>query len=286
MPQVSVGMPIYNNPRHLEQAIDSLLAQTFTDFELLISDNASTNPRIREICEGYAARDPRVQYFRQPSNIGMFENFDYVFTHTRAPFFMWASDDDVWEPPFMARGMAALAADPKKSAWFCQFDYVDEKDKVLETYQPIGDFVARQSKRETLMKFLMHKTHEIGVLPYALFRRESVVEPSRVMYENRDVEGADHLFVYAYLCRYDFAVDPDTLFHKRQHIRAPVYSKQRQWRRLKRNFAGYSRAAAGTPYAAMTRMMLPWRAVARFSNNIARSIRKRMRPKLKQVGQS
>lgn len=277
MPIVSIGMPIYNNPRHLEQAIEGLLNQSFTDFEIFISDNASPNPRIREICEHYAQRDSRVRYFCQPTNIGMFENFDYVFNNTNAPFFMWGADDDLWEPKFIERGIVALRSYPEKSAWFCQFDYVDENGAVLETYPPIADLVSRKNKREEVFGLLMHKTHEIGVLPYAIFRRETVVEPLRLMTENRDVEGADHLFVYAYVCRYDFKIDPEVLFHKRRHIRAPVYSQKRQWRRLKRNFVGYGRAAAGTPYATMTCVMLPWRAISRFFNNLSRSIRKRAR---------
>jgi glycosyltransferase involved in cell wall biosynthesis len=274
MAAVSIGMPIYNNPRHLEQAIDSLLTQSYADIELLISDNASPNPRVREICERYARQDKRVRYFRQPSNIGMFENFNYVYQNTNSPFFMWASDDDWWEPQYVERGMSALAAHPAFSAWACQYDRVQENGTILKAYPPITDRASRGNKRRELIDFLMDTSRRNGMLIYALFRRDSVAESLRVMMENRDMEGADHIFVYAFFCRHDLTIDPEVLFHKRTHDRPPVYANNRAWRRLKRNFAGYSRASAGTSYAAMTRLLLPVRAVLRFFGKIVRFFRK------------
>ena len=69
LPMVSIGMPIYSGERYIREALDSLLAQTFTDFELIISDNASSD-RTESICREYAERDARIIYFRQEENIG------------------------------------------------------------------------------------------------------------------------------------------------------------------------------------------------------------------------
>lgn len=93
-PLVTVGMPVFNGGDFLEQAIESLLLQSFHDFELIISDNAS-NDRTQEICQRYAAKDPRVSYVRQASNIGAEENFLFVLNAARSPFFMWAAADDI-----------------------------------------------------------------------------------------------------------------------------------------------------------------------------------------------
>ena len=95
VPTVSIGMPVFNGENFVCEAIDSLLAQSFTDFELLISDNASSD-RTQAICEAYAARDRRIRYVRQDQNIGAGRNFEFVLDHTRGQFFMWAAHDDVW----------------------------------------------------------------------------------------------------------------------------------------------------------------------------------------------
>jgi glycosyltransferase involved in cell wall biosynthesis len=100
-------MPVYNGERYIRDALDALLAQTYTDFELIISDNASTD-RTGAICEAYAARDARIRYIRQPENIGATANFRYVLDRAEGGFFMWAAYDDWWKPDFIARAVAAM----------------------------------------------------------------------------------------------------------------------------------------------------------------------------------
>src|SRR6202789_2802935 len=81
-PTVSVGMPVYNGETYLEVAISSVLAQSFDDLELIICDNASTD-RTAEICQDYAARDPRIRYFRNAQNLGAAPNYNLAFSHAR-----------------------------------------------------------------------------------------------------------------------------------------------------------------------------------------------------------
>ena len=92
-PQVSIGMPIYNAEKYLKEAIDSLLSQSFKDFELIISDNASTDST-HDICMEYAKKDHRIRYVRQSQNIGAWSNFQYVLDESQADYFMWAAHDD------------------------------------------------------------------------------------------------------------------------------------------------------------------------------------------------
>jgi glycosyltransferase involved in cell wall biosynthesis len=99
-PVVSIGLPVYNGERYLVAALDSLLGQTFGEFELIVSDNASTD-RTGEICREYANRDSRVRYFRQANNIGALNNFRFVFEESRGEFFLWAACDDLWSPDFV-----------------------------------------------------------------------------------------------------------------------------------------------------------------------------------------
>ena len=107
MPRVSIGMPVYNGEEFLERALDSLLAQSFSDFELIISDNASQD-KTQEICLRYAARDPRVKYYRNETNIGAAENFNRVFALSSGEYFKWAGHDDSWTPDYLERCVSSV----------------------------------------------------------------------------------------------------------------------------------------------------------------------------------
>jgi glycosyltransferase involved in cell wall biosynthesis len=109
---VSVGLPVYNGARYLPEAIDSLLAQTFADFELIISDNGSTDDTER-ICWRFAELDPRVRYVRSEVNRGLIWNFRHVLELAHAPYFTWMAHDDVCAPDFLARCVEELDADPE-----------------------------------------------------------------------------------------------------------------------------------------------------------------------------
>jgi glycosyltransferase involved in cell wall biosynthesis len=110
-PRVTVGLPVHNGENYLTQALDSLLAQTFTDFELVVSDNHSTDAT-EEICRTYAARDPRIRYLRQERNIGAIPNHNALVGEARAPYFKWAAHDDVYGPELLERCVAVLDQEP------------------------------------------------------------------------------------------------------------------------------------------------------------------------------
>ena len=111
-PLVTIGMPTYNGARCLAQSLDSLLGQDYPNFELVISDNCSTDETER-IARSYAARDPRVRYERSPENRGAAANFNRVLELARGPYFMWAADHDLWASTFMSRCVALLEAHPQ-----------------------------------------------------------------------------------------------------------------------------------------------------------------------------
>ena len=111
MSRLTIGLPVYNGAATLASALDSLLAQTLTDFEIVISDNGS-NDETPEICARYAVRDPRIRYTRQATVLAPSMNFRFVLFEANTPFFMWAAADDLWAPTFAERNIAALEADP------------------------------------------------------------------------------------------------------------------------------------------------------------------------------
>src|SRR3954452_14103167 len=91
-PLVTIGMPVYNGARYLEEAVGSLLSQTEKNFVLIISDNCSTD-ETPEICARLLAQDPRVRYVRQEMNLGATRNFEYLLRSATSPLFMWAAHD-------------------------------------------------------------------------------------------------------------------------------------------------------------------------------------------------
>ena len=109
--QVSIGLPVFNGEKYLAHLIDSVLSQTFSDFELIISDNASTD-RTQEMCLDYAIRDRRIIYSRNPENVGAAENANIVFRKARGRYFRWAGHDDVFAPDLLARCVTVLDAMP------------------------------------------------------------------------------------------------------------------------------------------------------------------------------
>jgi glycosyltransferase involved in cell wall biosynthesis len=110
-PRVSVGLVVYNGERYLESAIESLLSQTFGDFELIISDNGSTDDT-EGISRAAAARDPRIRYVRSDTNRGVAWNLNNAAHLARGEYFVWASHDDLHSRDFLERCVEVLDADP------------------------------------------------------------------------------------------------------------------------------------------------------------------------------
>ena len=111
VPRVSVGLAVFNGEDYVGEAIDSVLGQTYEDFELVISDNASTD-QTEEICRAYAAMDPRVRYFRNDHNIGGANNENRTFLLSRGEYFRWLGHDDRFAAPLLAESVAVLDAEP------------------------------------------------------------------------------------------------------------------------------------------------------------------------------
>lgn len=125
---LSVGLAVYNGEDYLEQAIQSILGQTFKDFELILSDNASTD-RTAEICEEYAKRDPRIRYVRHSVNIGGANNENSTFGLARGKYFRLAAHDDICEPLLFERCIEALEAQPDVVLCYSQCIEIDDNGR-------------------------------------------------------------------------------------------------------------------------------------------------------------
>ncbi|MBI1280622.1 MAG: glycosyltransferase [Anaerolineaceae bacterium] len=110
-PFVSIGLPIYNAERLVRRAIDTLLAQDYPNFELIICDNNSTDDTWN-ICQEYQSNDSRIRLYRNSTNIGASANFERVFSLATGEYFVWTAHDDWWEPTFISKCVAKLQAHP------------------------------------------------------------------------------------------------------------------------------------------------------------------------------
>lgn len=108
--KITIAMPVYNGEKFIRNSLDSLLSQTFKDFELIISDNASTDST-SSICQEYAKKDTRIRYIRQNKNMGGIWNLNFVLQEAKCKYFMWAAVDDYWLPTFVEKNIKVLESD-------------------------------------------------------------------------------------------------------------------------------------------------------------------------------
>jgi glycosyltransferase involved in cell wall biosynthesis len=177
-PRVSLGMPVYNGENFLKQALDSLLSQTFEDFELIVSDNASTD-RTEEICREYATRDRRIRYYRQEKNLGAASNFNYVFELSRGEYFKWAAHDDLCAPSFIAECVEVL--DPDESVILCypKTKLINENgDLIGVSYKPLRKINSREPQ-ERFQDILFHAVwcfEVFGLIRADVLRKTPLIE--------------------------------------------------------------------------------------------------------------
>lgn len=167
-PLVSIGMPVYNGERSIREALDSLLAQGYDNFELIISDNASTDATAA-ICREYLSKDKRISYFRNDCKVGQMANFRLVLDRARGAYFMWAAVDDRWLPGFANALAAELDSHPGVGVAMCAIDRVREDGSLLDHIRYTDMASAKRMKFLTqAMALAAGKPHHLYF--YGLFR--------------------------------------------------------------------------------------------------------------------
>jgi glycosyltransferase involved in cell wall biosynthesis len=207
-PLVSIGLPVRNGARFLAQALDSLLGQTLQDFELIISDNASTDGTA-DICREYAARDARIRYVRQPSNIGGPRNWNFVALEARGRYFKWASADDFCDPRMLEKCVAVLNADPSVVLCYGRSCIVDEETEERRPFaHDISAVDPRPSERfKTVFRSLVLTGNaQQGVIRLDVLRRT----PLEPLYPYGDMVLMAELALHG-----RFVLLPDILFYRR-----------------------------------------------------------------------
>ncbi len=222
---VSIGVPTYNRPLKLRCALESLLGQTYKNIELIISDNSSTTYETECIAREFAGRDSRVRYIRQQMNIGAFSNFSYLLKQSTGDYFMWAADDDKWEPWFIEKCVSTLIRYPDVAAAMTEVQYFGVDG--LYPFFPEGKAFYRNSTRSkiSMLKYVLDNNY--GNLIYSVFRYSSLMVEGRFFWEEAGNLSSNEIpaLLYAAL-RGGFVVLPEVGFYK--EVPVSVY-KQAKW---------------------------------------------------------
>lgn len=210
MPAVSIGLPVYNGARYLDETIRSILHQSYQDLELIICDNASTDAT-PEICARHAAADPRVRYVRQPSNLGAGPNYDDCFNRARGRFFKWAAHDDLLAPDYLALTVAALDCAPHAVLCTTGVAEIGPDGAVMREYVNRFPGVESTSPAHRLAA-VIHTEHQCEDF-FGLFRRESLVGSS--LHGTRS--GSDRVLLAEMALRGHWVSIEAPLFLHREH---------------------------------------------------------------------
>ncbi|HEY2894606.1 MAG TPA: glycosyltransferase family 2 protein [Pirellulales bacterium] len=208
LPLVSIGLPVFNGMPHLRTAVESLLRQTYSNLELVICDNASSDGTGR-YCEALAQVHPQVRYLRNPTNIGALENFARALAEARGEYFMWASHDDCWNPRYVASLTEVLSAAPDAALATPAVIHIRE-DGTLCSEPP--DRPATGVSRDANLRLLFadHAASWIFGLWRAPWVRAHFDEYRRLPYW-----GADVLWLSDICQRYDVVGNQEAVIFKR-----------------------------------------------------------------------
>lgn len=210
--KITIGMPVYNGALFIREALDSLLAQSFTDFELIISDNCS-NDETEKICRYYAANDKRIRYVRHELNRGALFNFNYVLREARFEYFMWAACDDRWSIDWIGSLLVEIKSKKSNIASFGRVIQIDENSNIL------GSHSASRNKfnfhggllRKQIKFYFEFEGDGKANLFYSLFR---TAELQRL---NVNEYGKDYYVIFDLLNTVSFYSVGNALLYKRIH---------------------------------------------------------------------
>ena len=252
VPRVGLGMPVYNGEEYLAQAIESILAQTFEDFELTICDNASTDGT-EEICRDYANSDDRIRYTRNRWNIGGGPNNNRAFELSRGELYRIANHDDVLEPRLLELCVELLDARPDAVAVYPSTVDIDETSRRVRQLDPQPQFASSDPTTRIweALRFDIEPMAIFGVLRADIVRRTGLLAAT---------PSADRIWLAELLMYGPFVELEEPLFLHREHAERSTHSAGR----------GHASIAWWDPTAVKTFAFPYWRML----RNLARAIRR------------
>jgi glycosyltransferase involved in cell wall biosynthesis len=208
VPRLTVALPVYNGANYLAESIDAVLGQGYEDFELIISDNASTDST-PDICRGYEKQDSRVRYVRQPRNIGLSPNHNFTVEQARGEFFKWASNDDLYARDMFKYCVDALDEHQHVVLAHPWTAIIDSSGTVTKTVEyPLATASTRAPERFRSVLFASGGDDTGGVMRTAILRRTPLL---------RSHHHADRTIIADLILYGPFYQVPDWLYFRRDH---------------------------------------------------------------------
>lgn len=218
IPRVSIGLPVYNGEHYISETLDSLINQTYKDFELIISDNASTDGT-EQICLSYSKRDERIRYFRNSINLGAAKNYQLAFEPSLGKYFRWANSDDLFAPDSLLRCVEILDREPKVILVYPKTKFIDEHGRFISENE---DNLNLQSNSVSERFIQLFERLEYVNAIYGLMRTDILRKTGLI----RNFIGGD-IPLMAELTLYGkFWEIPEFLFFRRFHPKALSSSKE------------------------------------------------------------
>lgn len=225
-PRVSIGLPVFNGDRYLGSAIQSILDQSFEDFELIIRDNASTD-RSEEIARGFAETDNRISIEVSESNLGAPENFNRVFASARGDYFRWAAHDDLLEPTYLERCVEILDERSDCVMAHSKVRVIDDDGEVLRDYAVELARVQSENAAERFadMVLVPHACYDA----FALMRRDVLSKTPLI----GAYLSSDRCLLAEMMLHGKHYIVPELLYQNREHgdrsVRIPNHERARKW---------------------------------------------------------
>jgi glycosyltransferase involved in cell wall biosynthesis len=223
-PILTVGLPVHNREEFLRQSLDALLGQTFTDFDLIISDNASTDGT-EDICREYTGRDTRIRYYRNLSNIGAPRNFNRTFELSSTKYFKWATSDDLCGPQFLELAVGVLERDPAVVLCYAKSRTIAPDGSPLEDYEDhlhLEETRASQRFMRLVTTIGLCHQHQ-GVIRSAALGKTGMLK----VHLRSDVNLLAELTLYG-----KFYELPERLFFRRLHPDSPSWARHDMGRQM------------------------------------------------------
>ena len=208
-PKISIGLPVYNGDKFIAQAIESILQQSFTDFELLISDNASTDATER-MCRDFARLDLRVRYKRRDKNLGAAPNFNGLVSRARGEYFKWMAHDDMLRPQYLQQCLAMLEQNPQAVLSYPLAMDIDAEDKTLRrNVDAVKLDYAEAHKR---LRYHICTNHSC-LMVFGLIRRDILLQTNLI----GSYVASDRVLLAELALRGPLVETPETLLLHREH---------------------------------------------------------------------
>ncbi len=223
-PCLTLGLPVYNGADYLRETLDAVLAQTFKDWELIISDNGSTDGTM-DIIEEYAAADERIEYRVHPNNVGAHRNYNSIVPHATGTYFKWLAHDDLMAPTYLERCIEILEQRPDVVLAFAATDRIDEDGNKISELRSTMSYDS-DSPYERLRAYIGDRMKVPQI--FGVMRRSTLVKTALL----RSYGASDFTFLEEMAMRGRFAYIDEPLFLYRIHTRrfsAATPEEQAAW---------------------------------------------------------